>query len=454
MSKTKLFFAIIAVAILATVLYLGKGSARVAAGYKAKILCSEIFVAGRNADAVAAADFNNISPALRFVAYRVDHEDQTVEASLLGLGRSKAKYRGPIGCTLFGTGTKSIPDDIARFEKIQSVPFPTSLEGTDKQFSHIDYASITQTLNDAFADETDGHRAIVVIVDGHLVAERYAEGFSKETPFLSWSMAKSILATFIGAATDRNLLAIHERAPVSDWAGDDRANITWENLLHMQSGLAFEEDYTSATSDVINMLYRADNMAAVTINQPASHDPGQRWYYSSGETNLLARLLQDALKENKIDLQAFARETIFKPLGAGSFVLETDSMGGFVGSSYVYATPRDWAKVGQLYLQNGRWNGTQILSPEWIEYIQSPAENSDRQYGAHFWLNKSSDDRTAWFQGLPEDAYFMAGHDGQYVIIIPSKNAVIVRTGITRHVPPIEVTAPVAAALFDAIGTK
>jgi len=428
------------------------GPARIGAGYQAKILCSEIFVAGRDGADVLARDFEGISPVLNYTQKKIYSDEKSVRVSLFGLGASEAVYLGESGCTLVSPGDYILSLHTAEMTTEFQSP-PTARPDSDETIERIDYGAVNTILDNAMGDVESGHRSFVILVDGRLVAERYADGFTANTRFLSWSMAKSVLATLVGAAAGQGLVFVDDPAPVAEWSETPKASITWNDLLRMQTGLAFEEDYATTNSDVNNMLWRSAEMGAVAAMQEQLHAPGEFWDYSSGTSNLLARTLQNALAERDVDLQTFARETVFNPIGASSFVLETDMAGNFVGSSFVYATARDWARLGQLYLQNGQWNGTPVLSPAWIDYTKKPTAASDGQYGAHFWLNHDgADGRERYLMDLSEDMYFMAGHEGQYVYILPTKNAIIVRTGITRGIEPIEVVAPVITALYDAIG--
>ncbi|MEM9706504.1 MAG: serine hydrolase [Pseudomonadota bacterium] len=433
--------------------------ARVGAGYKAKTLCSEIFVAGRNEADVLASDFGSINPALKYVRHSVDEEDAVVSASLIGLGASRAIYRGDIGCTLLANN-----DPVSRGVRLQSIearPLPEGVQATSRP---IDMDAINAALTDAFADEDAAYRAVVVLVDGAVVAERYAPGFDASTPVLSWSMAKSVTSTLVGAAIDRGYIDADAPALAPEWAqadDDARAQITWNDLLRMQSGLSFEEDYADPRSDVLRMLYRARDMGGLAAANELAHEPGSYWAYSSGTSNIVARALDAVLQTRGTSIQEFSRNAIFSRIGASSFVLETDTAGNFVGSSFVYATPRDWARLGQLYLDGGSYRGDRVLSADWVDFVQAPASNSGGQYGGHFWLNnafKTNDNDygvpagESIFPGLPESAYSMAGHDGQYVVISPDKRLVIMRAGATRKLQPFRAVRPLFAAIYAAVG--
>ena len=421
--------------------------ARVASAYKAKAFCSEVFLANRDPVAVAEAEFHSISPFVDRADAHVDGEKKEVRASLYGLGRARAFFREGYGCTI-ASGT---PQELPALKPVADIPWPESLE-SPALLRRVDYDEISAALDAAFEDEKAAHRAFVVVVDGRLVAERYAPGFSANTPFLSWSMAKSVTATLVGAAALKGYLDIDDPAPVPEWRGDPRRRaVTWNDLLRMQSGLRFNEDYGDPGSDVSEMLFRAPDAGAVGARQPLIAPPGEVWSYSSGTTNLLMRTLRQMLAARGLDLQAFARETVFAPIGAASFTLEPDPSGTPIGSSYIYATARDWAKLGQLYLNGGLWGGERLLPDGWPRYAATPTAASDGEYGAHFWLNRDGEARKRFVPGLPEDVYYMAGHEGQYTFVVPGKNAVIVRLGMTRGATPIDTAGPVAARLAAAV---
>lgn len=420
---------------------------RIGAGYKAKIACSEIFVAGRAPSAVLSSEFIGMDPALNVVSVAVDNGAVRARGPF-GLGGVKAIYRDGYGCAL-ANGGKIAP--LAPFGAPQESASWDS--PVDRRPAGVDVAAIKAALAQAFSSPEDGHRAMVVVVDGEIVAEHYAHGFAPDTPVQSWSMAKSVTATLIGAAQMRGVLEVGAPPAVPEWADRaEKAAITWDDLLRMQSGLEFGEDYDIARSDVNRMLFEEQDVGAYAARKPVKHAPGAFWYYSSGTTNILARALGHALAADGKSIFEFARDAVFGPLGAGSFVLEPDASGNFIGSSYVYATPRDWARLGQLYLNDGVWNGERLLPAGWRDYVRTPTPASDGQYGAHVWLNRDgAEGRVRFFPGLPDDMYFFAGHEGQYVFMIPDRNVVVMRSGVTRGRSAMPVMQPVLAAVYNSV---
>lgn len=426
--------------------------ARIGAGYKAKVACSEIFLAGRDAQTVIANEFDGIDPMMEKIRLAVDAAGRTVEAAgPLGLGRARAVYREGYGCTLANGGRiRALP---APEPPAPGEAWPTARPISGEALYQVDYAALDFALTEAFENNDAGHRAVLVAVDGKLADERYADGFSKDTPMLSWSMAKSVTATVIGAAVERGLIDIAFPAPAPEWEENPHNVITWDDLLHMQSGLAFEEEYGKTRSDVNRMLFEMADAGALAAQRKAIHAPGETWAYSSGTTNLLSKTLRAVLTQAGVDYHAFPREAVFDPIGAESVVMEPDAAGNFIGSSFIYATARDWARLGQLYLNDGMWDGARILPEGWAAYVSTPAGASDNQYGAHFWLNRDGDgERKRFFPGVEEEMVFMAGHEGQYVFIIPSKRMVIVRLGMTRGRPAMPDVAPLIADIYRAVG--
>ncbi len=194
----------------------------------------------------------------------------------------------------------------------------------------------------------------------------------------------------------------------------------------MQSGLEWDEDYSSV-SDVTRMLFKESDMTKSQRAKPLVAQPGEVWNYSSGTTNLLSGVLRQQFRSHQEYLDFPYAELIDK-IGMHSMLLEADRVGNYVGSSYAWASTRDWGRFGQLYLDQGLWNGAQIFHPDWVNYVSKPTQHSDGRYGAHFWLN--SEGR---YPDVPRDLYSCNGHLGQYIFIIPSKDLVVVRTGLAKE---------------------
>jgi CubicO group peptidase (beta-lactamase class C family) len=298
---------------------------------------------------------------------------------------------------------------------------------------------LEQALDRHFSEPGPGKkkatRAVLVVHEGNLVAERYAPGFHAEMPLLGWSMAKSVTNALIGILVQQGKLNIHDPAPVPEWSEprDPRRRITVDQLLRMSSGLKFDETY-KLLHGVTRMLYRSPDFAAFAAAQPLEIEPDRKWYYSSGTANILARIVRQAAESSGESPLIFMGRHLFDKIGMTSAVFETDSSGTFVGSSYLFATPRDWARFGLLYLQDGQWNGERLLPEGWVRYSTTPTPPAPQgKYGAHFWLNAGapgSPGNRPWPR-IPGDAFSADGYQGQRVVIIPSRKLVVVRFGLT-----------------------
>jgi CubicO group peptidase (beta-lactamase class C family) len=287
-----------------------------------------------------------------------------------------------------------------------------------------------QRLADDDALTGPGMRAIVVLHDGQIVAERYAPGFDRDTVQLGWSMTKSVTAGLIGLLAKDGRLQLD--APAGWTTRDGRERISIAELLSMTSGLEFNEGY-GAVSDVTRMLYLEPDMEEFARAKPLVHSPGTVWSYSSGTAVMLARIFQNTAAPDPL---AYLRTRLFGPLGMSSAVIEADEAGNLVGSSYMYATPRDWARYGQLLAQDGVFNGDEILPRGYVAMMSSPVAPSGGEYGHGMvwrWVTHSAKPgvNPGAAYGIPEDTFWMSGHDGQYVAIIPSRQLVIVRMGLT-----------------------
>jgi CubicO group peptidase (beta-lactamase class C family) len=450
---------------------------RVGANYSAKIICSNVFLAGRDPDEVLRTDVQAPGIALlRLMRVSVDRERRVVRAGLLGfIGDGLAVARPGTGCAVvpdgnldFATHVGSVPAPPAdpRAGSAVAAPSlpskgPTSTlmgadagAGTDADAGTGVAASADAgvgtgagaawpegstvatiaALDRLLADDTlagRGMRAIVVVDHGRIVAERYAPGFSATTPLLGWSMAKSVVAGLVGVLVKEGRLTLDQPA---GWPSADggRERIRIADLLSMSSGLRFNEAY-GAVSDVTRMLYLQPDMAGFARGQPLVHPAGEFWSYSSGTANILSRIVQDAAGSLGA---AYPTEKLFTPLGMTSATIETDEDGTLVGSSYMYATARDWARYGLFLLQDGVWRGQELLPRGYVAMMASPVAASGGEYGHGLvWLwgsdavtpGKNPD---AAF-GIPADTFWMEGHDGQSTAIIPSRQLVIVRLGLT-----------------------
>ena len=407
---------------------------RVGTGYAAKVMCSGVFVAGRPQESLLAEDLD----WFWWLRPRVNREPRTASASLLGLGRSTAVYRDGLGCALaVGESIDALREqgfDPGPAPDAASTPWPDGDLGAEAALPAPQRAALDAAVAGAFGEPDPAvhrrTRAVLVLRSGRLVAERYAPGFDAKTRLLGWSMTKSVIATLIGIQVLRGRLDPAAPASVPGWDADARAGIQLEHLLRMTSGLDFVER-NGAWGDSAPMLFRSRSAAGYAARSPLAHEPGTFWSYSSGTSNLLAGILRASLPAGA-DYHRFPREALFDRIGMRSAVLETDAAGDFVGSSFSYATARDWARFGLLYAQDGVWKNERLLPEGWVAFVRRPTAPSPRgAYGAHWWLNAGSNgapgDRP--FPSLPADLFYASGYEGQFVVIFPSQDLIVVRLG-------------------------
>ncbi|MBL7762007.1 MAG: serine hydrolase, partial [Chitinophagaceae bacterium] len=277
-------------------------------------------------------------------------------------------------------------------------------------------------------------QAALVVYKGQIVAEKYAPGFNKDTRLIGWSMGKSITSALIGILVKQGKLDISKPAPVAEWKNDNdpRHAITLQNLLQQTTGLDFEENY-SKPSGATNMLFKRGDMAAYAANSPLKHKPGSTFYYSSGNSNILARIVRTTVGEK--DYESFLFNELFYKIGMNDFIFEPDASGTFVGSSYPFGTARDYARFGLLYLNDGVWNGERILPEGWVKQTTTPAvANNEKEYGFQFWLNGISAENPQQhiYPNVHADMFYADGYNGQRIYIIPSRQLVVVRLGLHK----------------------
>ncbi|WP_420571533.1 serine hydrolase domain-containing protein [Kordia sp.] len=423
----KITLAIIVILVIVLVAF-NYSRLNIISGYSAKNMNSSVFVAGRTAEFTDNTD-NNFGP-VNIADDVVDEKKKTASATVFGLMERTAVYRKGLGSVLIDDDydiTKETPiphrSNIARM-----LPYPYgNMSQKDTVFSNVDYAKVKSAVNYAF-ETVDGEdvkktRAVLVLYKDQIIAEQYAEGFNKDSRILGWSMTKSLVSTMYGVLQYQGKINIWDKAPVDSWKNDERAEITIHNLLQMNSGLEWEEDY-SKISDVTKMLFLAKDMTKPQAEKPLVGKPNETWYYSSGTSNLLSGILRKQFNKHQEYLDFPYRDFIDK-IGMHSMLIEADMVGNYVGSSYSWATPRDWAKFGLLYLHRGNWNGTQIFDDSWVDYVTKPTPTSNGRYGGHFWLNAGG-----FHPDVPKDMYSANGYQGQRVYIIPSKDLVVVRFGL------------------------
>lgn len=403
----------------------------VGAGYRAKVLCTNLFGSGREFDAQVRTQISDDSYAiLRPFRLQVDHAARSVTASLFGFCPRTAVHREGLGATL-----------VSRRSPLVSPVGPLLRPSRTAEEWPDGRSPLVQQLVDAAFSEPNPRRlrrtyAAVVIHDGRVIAERYAPGIRADMPLPGWSMAKSVLNALIGALVHDGRLALDQQALMPQWQPPDpRAAITVEDLLRMRSGLRFSEAYAIPWSDVLHMLYDCHDTAGYAAGLPPSSSPGTTWSYASGTSNILSAVVRRTVGDR--DYFDFPRRALFNPLGMSSAVMEPDGSGTFVCSSYMIATARDWARFGQLFLDGGRANGRALLPEWWVRFSTTPTPQSPGgRYGAHWWLklNPEIGGDSPAARRIAPDAFFAIGHEGQTLTVIPSKRLVVVRLGASIYI--------------------
>lgn len=401
-------------------------------------LCSAVFVAGVDPDSYYREYIApNLSVLRPLVRYELDRRRKEVTASFAGAFRSRAVYRGAEGCLVIQGPVKE--------PAIAPPPIPSLLPplAGPEMVTPTDPALVA-ALDHAFANPgPEGPRltkAVVIVHHGRIVAERYAPGYGVETPMLGWSMTKSVTNALVGILVRKGKLSLTGSAPVAAWAlpSDPHHEISVDNMLRMNSGLTFGQSLTqnwkTAFDPTAQMVFATPDMAAVAERAPVGAPPGTVWRYSNGNTMLLSRIVRDAVGGDAAAVLRFVHAELFDKLGMTRPTLEFDAVGTPLGATHMWAPARDWARLGMLYLNDGVIGGVRILPEGWVDYSARFTPGSeDLGYGAGFWTNRgdqkaASRDRPH----MPRESFMAQGSLGQYVIVIPSAQIVIVRMGISR----------------------
>lgn len=397
-------------------------------GYASKNMASGLFLANRDQASLEKED-NGFLP-INLASYVIDEKGKSVSSSIFGLMKRRAIYVDGVGAILVndaytGEETFRVPNR-SIFENNLVYPYGNGHQ-RDTVYHEVNYEQLQLAVDESFdleGEEKKQTRSVLVIYKNHIIAEKYADGFDQASLMHGWSMTKSLTSTMYGILQKQGRINIHDATGLAAWAEDERKHITYDDLLHMNSGLAWKEQYFNI-SDVTKMLYLESDMGQVQIENQLDGVTDESWNYSSGTTNILSGpLLRKEFDSHQEYLDFWYSELVDK-IGMHSAVIETDLVGNYIGSSYAWANTRDWAKFGLLYLHEGNWNGEQLLDSAWVKYAATPTNTSEGRYGAQFWLNAG-----AYYPDVPKDMYSCNGFKGQYVFIIPSRDLVVVRTGL------------------------
>jgi CubicO group peptidase (beta-lactamase class C family) len=398
-------------------------------------LCSAVFVAGLEPDGyfreALVPDLSFLKPLER---HSIDRAKGEVTARL-GPFKATAVYRGAEGC-LIAKGQVAPP-------VVLPPPAPALLApiAGDAVVTPTDPALVA-ALDRAFAEPEEGPRdftkAVVILKDGKVIAERYAPGIGPDTPLHGWSMTKSVTNALLGVLVQQGRLKMDQPAPVPAWAGDPRHAITPDNLLRMTSGLKFgaslSQSWKTAFDPTAQMVFARDDMAAMARAAPREAAPGAKFQYSNGNTLLLSAIVREAAGGDGAAVTRFAHAQLFDKLGMTRPVLELDAVGTPIGASHMWATARDWARFGALYADDGVVGGERLLPQGWVDYSARLTPGSEAfGYGAGFWTNRGITGLPAQRRaGMGADALMARGSLGQFVVIVPQARLVVVRLGISH----------------------
>jgi CubicO group peptidase (beta-lactamase class C family) len=406
----------------------------VATSVVAHNVCSKVFVSGLDpqttfAETVERDGLRRLRTVLR---WRIDRTARTIDVSAAGLLGSHAVFHDGLGCVLQHGSSEPyvLKSDIEALKYPKAPPLlpeiagPAVVEPADP--------ALKAALDHAFEEPAEPPfrrtKAVVVVHDGKVIAERYASGVGVDTPLLGFSMTKSVVNALIGILTQQGLVTPSMPAPIAEWRGadDPRREIEVEHLMRMTTGLDLDE--TNSGFDRSSRMYLQDDTAAYAVGARMIAPLGKRWHYSSPTTQILARIVRDAVGGPEQTL-AFAWRELFNPLGMRNVTLEFDGAGTLQGSTYMLASARDWAKFGLLYLNDGIVGGKRILHEDWVDFCAAATLGTD--YAAGFWTNRSEHPRARGRVrlGMPRDAFFASGDLGQRIVIMPSQHLVVVRLG-------------------------
>ncbi len=439
---------------------------RVATGFVAHILCSETFVSGLDPDQVFA-ETTAAMPGTGLITwamdYQIDRVRKDVTVTLFGGGKSHAVFREGLGCYIAHDDAAvdaSLPPAADRPQRalLPEIAGPSLVEPVNP--------GLLLALDQAFTEPGQPPfrrtKAVVVVKDGRVVAERYAAGYGVDTPILGFSATKSVISALTGILVRQGKLSVDTPAPVAAWQnpGDPRHAITVDHLLRHTSGLAMGNSLNASLASAFNrvnrMKYVERDMAGFAESSDLEAAPGDSWNYQDGHYVILSRLIRDAAGGHAADVLRFARTELFDPIGMRNVTLEFDATGTPEGSSQMLAPARDWARFGLLYLDDGIVGGVRILPEGWVGYSASLTPGAWAGMGAGFWTNRG-ESRGSQFRsklGMPRDVFYASGVLGQYVIIVPSERLVVARFGTSGNQYDIEGVSRLVADVIAATDGK
>lgn len=416
---------------------------RYAAGIGAHHLCSGTFVVGRvterSPETVLAED---IAPFPAFAwqddfEWEVDLEEQSATVWAADVNPRKARYHGDQGCTLLEDGADSVrftPVPVPRnLPEASAQDWPLGDRGAEEpDQAGVDRAGLDAALDAAMA-AGQNTRALAVVRRGRIVGERYAPGFTRNTPQISWSEGKSLTAALIGRLMEKGHFTLDDPAPIAEWRaeGDPRGGILMRHLLTMTSGLDMTNNGLAGPSSLLpdnehmRVYFDALDVFAHASGQPYGIPPGTEFRYRNSDPLSLGRIVRETVEGAGMEYLTHPQRQLFDRIGSRDFVLEPDPWGNFILSGYEYGSAADWMRFGLLHLWDGVFAGERVLPEGWSDFVSAPSPGAaDDEYGGLWWLNAGGR-----HPDLPRDAYWAAGFMGQITMVIPSADAVVVRLG-------------------------
>lgn len=400
--------------------------------FASKGMCSSVFIAGKNPEAVMAEDLSFFPISL--AKSSIDYDEKSVTSTVLGIAKRKAVYREGLGAVI----VLETPEEELKKEEFRipapaysqdTIPWPLGDLLPEKLPEGPDYDRLNSIIDTCFDSENaeafKKTLGIAVVYKNQLVAEKYYGDYDAWTKFHGWSMTKSITGALAGILVDDGKLDLNEPLSFKEWQNDDRKMINLENVIRMSTGLDWFENYFTI-SDATVMLMQSEDMLASIMETELEHQPGSFWNYSSGDANLLSGIIRNTIGDDD-KYHAFAYEKLFYRIGMLNTMVETDASGLFVASSYSYGSTRDWARFGLLFLNNGVFEGDTVLSENWVDFMKTEAPASEGNYAGTFWLKEPNPENE--LKDIPDDVFFADGFLGQRVYVIPSKELVVVRMG-------------------------
>ena len=433
-------------------------------GYSASMLCSKVLIGEQDKQTVLDEDLAIITEgAIALAKLTIDADKLTTKSTAFNKSAT-AIHRDGLGCTLVGPeGEQALRDQYIPLIPVEplsdSIPWPYGNQGA-AEIPDYDYESLVDSVSYHFTEHGDYQiktSSLAIAYQGQLIYEKYAEGISSNTPIYSFSLGKTIAALFSGILVKDNLLDIHAPIQLPEWLGDDRKTITPHHLLTMTSGLEWREVFDDNTSDV-GVLFIQEDMGSFASNKPLVAPPGSVYNYSTGSTMILAKVIKNILGGKVAGTYKLLHESLLRKLGMNTAVVQADVSGSLVLGAQELIGTHDLTRLGQFILQNGHWKDEQIIPENWIEYMSTPVglnTNFGFDYGSGIWLN-TAQNGAPFFPSLPSDTLIGYGLRGQFIIMIPSLELVIVRTGNTMDLESLDLIPEIdqlAAKIVDALPT-